>query len=217
MDHHLLYRVLGEVRVKRSAAYLNERRERSAVFCVGLAFSLDQFGEALSEFGHAQLELLYGVLPDRKGRRTPRKEQIKEVNELGGISEVRVHELRAVLIEDRPPRFLEEDVLAWIAGLELGLNLLLKIVVCVLGFPKAIGEDATQRVDDSSVRDDRFGTLPFQRVLRDQRTSDLARAVFQKVFECGRHSAFVLDAKSVELLQRRVELGNGLVLRLQAQ
>ena len=52
-----------------------------------------------------------------------------------GLGEVGIDEFFPVLVQDRTPRLLEEDVVARVAGFELGLYLFFEVVVGVLGFP----------------------------------------------------------------------------------
>ena len=57
------------------------------------------------------------------------------MNQFIGLGEVGIDEFFAVLVQYRTPRLLEEDVVARVAGFELGLYLFFEVVVGVLGFP----------------------------------------------------------------------------------
>ena len=66
------------------------------------------------------------------------------MNQFIGLGEVGIDEFFAVLVQDRTPRLLEEDVVARVALLKLGSDLLLEIVIGVFGFPQAVSQDLAE-------------------------------------------------------------------------
>jgi len=84
------------------------------------------------------LELLDGLLPLVERLRSPGEEEIEDVDQFVGLGEVGVNKFLAVLVEDGAPRLLEEDVVARVASLELGLDLFFEVVVGILGLPQPL-------------------------------------------------------------------------------
>ena len=138
LDDHFLHRAFRQVRIQRCTAEIEELGEGGPVLGVGLALVADEPGEVLAQLLDSALELLDGLLPLVERLRSPGEEEIEDVDQFVGLGEVGVNKFLAVLVEDGAPRLLEEDVVARVASLELGLDLFFEVVVGILGLPQPL-------------------------------------------------------------------------------
>ena len=105
---------------------------------VGLGVG-DGLAEAFEDGGEVGLELLAGLAELLDLGQFVVEEAADEAVEITGAGHVGAHGLGAVLEEDGGLGVLEEDVVAGVAAVELGLDFGVEVVVGVLGLPVAAG------------------------------------------------------------------------------
>ena len=105
---------------------------------VGLGVG-DGLAEAFEDGGEVGLELLAGLAELLDLGQFVVEEAADEAVEIAGAGHVGAHGLGAVLEEDGGLGVLEEDVVAGVAAVELGLDFGVEVVVGVLGLPVAAG------------------------------------------------------------------------------
>ncbi|MGA2616314.1 MAG: hypothetical protein ABSF26_01815 [Thermoguttaceae bacterium] len=131
--------------------------------------------------------------------------------------EVGVDEFFPVLVKDGPLGLLEDDVIPRISGLELRLYLFFEVVVGVLGLPQSVAQHLTQRIDDGSVRLERFLPFSLELVFGHQCAAGLPRTLFQKGLEGRSDGPLVLDAEPFKLPKHLVVGLDGLVRGFEVQ
>ena len=139
LEQHLADVGVGDVGADGLAAEVQE--EGGGVLVVGVAGLGvgDGLAEALQDGGEVGLELLAGLAELFDLGQLVVQEAADEAVELARAGHVDAHGLVAVLDEDGGLGVLEEDVVAGVAAVELGLDLGVEVVVGVLGLPVAAG------------------------------------------------------------------------------
>ena len=120
-----------------------------------------------------------------------------------------------MIIEQRPRRRLEEDVVLWIAGAELGPRLLLQVVVAVLGLPDAVAQ--AEGVEQRAVEANGVAAGAGDGVLLLQRQAQRRGTGPQQSGEVGRDRPFVQQTQLPALGQSSVVVGDDLVGGLERQ
>ena len=145
-----------------AAAQFEELGDAFAV--VGIAFLglSHRLAEVFENGGQVGLELMLRLPELLDLGQFVAEEAGDETVQVGGPGHVHPHGLFPVLDQDGSPGVLEDDVVLWVAPVELGLDFVVQVVVGVLGFPVAAGH--AQGVLDGSVGDSaRAGQLRHQR------------------------------------------------------
>ena len=140
LREHAFHLCLGEVRVDCVSALLMEVRERLAEGGGILTFGLDERLQSRAEFGDGILKGVDSGIPFGEIFFGVGEEGLEQMDEILPVGDVQVEDKRAVLIENRAVRGLEDDIFRRIPRCQLLLCFGGEFIEQVLRFPVAEDE-----------------------------------------------------------------------------
>ena len=132
---------------------------------------LDPFFECAGEVWDVFSEICDGGLPILQFGRRVGEQELEHPNQVFGFSDVDVHHLCSILIEDGALWVLKEDIVERVACLAFVDDRSGEVVVHIFRFP--VGERESDFVENSTVDDNTVAFRGAHRVLWDERAVDL--------------------------------------------
>ena len=170
---------------------------------VGAALLFDLLLDALGDLRDVVLEVSDRRVPFLVVRLAIAEEFLQQLDQIAAVAYVLIQPLPdAILDEDRALGRLEDDVVPWVALVELGADFLVQVVVLVLCLPEATRQ--MKGVDQRAVHLDEPGLGTVNRVFVMQSPLELAPAAGQEAAERVAHRHLVVNVELSELAQRFV-------------